>query len=75
MKSWHAEAKSAKWKNPNELKEQYEKTSIIGDGRVVFNICGNKYRLLVWVNFEFQCILIKWIGTHDEHDNLKMEGV
>ncbi|MGB2868069.1 MAG: type II toxin-antitoxin system HigB family toxin, partial [Bacteroidota bacterium] len=42
LKSWHAEAKSAKWKNPNELKEQYEKTSIIGDGRVVFNICGNK---------------------------------
>jgi mRNA interferase HigB len=58
------------WKNPNEVKQTYLNASILKDSRIVFNIKGNSYRLLVKINFEKQWIFIKFIGTHAEYDKI-----
>ncbi|MAD44089.1 MAG: addiction module toxin RelE [Oceanospirillaceae bacterium] len=70
LKAWCSEVKSAKWKNTNEVKAQYGKASVICDGRVVFNIHGNKYRLLVRFNFQHQIAFVYFIGTHEQYDDI-----
>jgi mRNA interferase HigB len=70
LKASYHEVKQAEWKSPNEVKEQYRNASIIGNNRIVFNICGNKYRLIVRVNYESQWIFIRFVGTHKEYDKL-----
>ncbi len=67
--SWEAEVEEAQWSTPHVLKSRYQKASLIGERLVVFNICGNKYRLLVQVNYKNGIILAKKIGTHKEYDN------
>ena len=73
IKAFMLEVQKAKWKNPNQLKEQYKSASIIGKGCVVFNICGNKYRLVVKIDFISQIAKIRWAGRHKEYDNLKLK--
>lgn len=68
--SWFAEAKIAEWKNPAEIKELYRGASILKDNRVVFNICGNKYRLVVKINYEWSVVYIRFVGTHEQYDNV-----
>jgi mRNA interferase HigB len=68
LKSWYQEAKLAVWKNPNDVKAQYKSASIVGNNRIVFNICGNKYRLVVKVNYVTEWIFIRFVGTHKEYD-------
>lgn len=70
LRAWYQEALKATWKNPNEIKQQYRSASIVGDNRVVFNICGNKYRLVVKVNYDAQWIFIRFVGTHKEYDKI-----
>ncbi|MBC8172993.1 MAG: type II toxin-antitoxin system HigB family toxin [Chitinophagales bacterium] len=73
--SWYEEAENAKWKNPNELKTQYVNASIISDKRVVFNIHGNRYRLIVDIEYKLQIIFIVWIGTHKEYDKIDAKKI
>lgn len=68
LRAWYAEAKEASWKGPNDVKKQYLSASIIGNSRVVFNIKGNKYRLIVAIKYEFGIAYIRFIGTHKEYD-------
>ena len=68
LKTWYKEVSKAAWKNPNEIKNDYAKASILKNGKVVFNICGNKYRLIVDINYERQWVFILFIGTHKEYD-------
>ena len=68
LDAWYAEAKAADWATPTEVKSKYGNASILKDGRVVFNICGNKYRLVVWVNYEYRTIYIRFFGTHKQYD-------
>jgi len=68
--SWYREASKAEWENPNEIKEQYASASILKNSRVVFNICGNKYRLIVEINFIRKWVFIRFIGTHKEYDKI-----
>jgi mRNA interferase HigB len=70
LRSWYHEAKNSNWRNSNELKKQYKSSSIIGEGRVVFNIKGNTYRLVVLIDYEFQVIYIRFIGTHKQYDKI-----
>ena len=70
LKSWYQEASSAEWKNSNEIKLEYPTASIIGDNRVVFNIKGNTYRLIIKLNFDYQMIWIRFIRTHAEYDKI-----
>ena len=70
LQAWYYDAKNSDWRNSNELKHQYKNASIIGEGRVVFNIKGNTYRLVVLIDYEFQIIFIRFIGTHKEYDKI-----
>ena len=75
LRSWFHDAKIAEWKNSNELKQQYKNASIVGDGRVVFNIKGNDYRLVVAIDYEFQVIFIRFIGTHKQYDKIEAKTI
>lgn len=75
LKSWYQEALSAEWKNTNEVKLEYPTASIIGDSRVVFNIKGNSYRLIIKINFDYQMVWIRFIGTHAEYDKINAKKV
>ncbi len=70
LKAWFRETEKASWKNINELKADYPNASILKDNRIVFNIKGNNYRLIVKMNFEFQISWILFIGTHAEYDKI-----
>ena len=70
LKAWYQESSKAGWESPNEIKEQYTSASILKNSRVVFNICGNKYRLIVEINFPGKRVFIRFIGTHKEYDTI-----
>jgi mRNA interferase HigB len=69
IESWEAEVEEIQWSNPHDLKSRYPKASLIKDQYVVFDLCWNKYRLLVQVNYKNGIVLIKKIGTHKEYDS------
>ena len=75
LEAWYAEAGKASWKDPAELKEQFRSASIVSGERVVFNIKGNDYRLVVAINFHYQILLIIWLGTHKEYDKIDVTKV
>lgn len=75
LKAWYAEAKKAQWKNPAEIKQQYRSASVLKSGRVVFNIAGNKYRLVVVVRYATATVYVRFIGTHDEYDKIDIGKV
>ena len=75
FQSWYAEVKAATWNNPVEIKEKYGSASILKDSRVVFNICGNNYRLVVKINYPYSVVYICFVGTHKEYDAIDAEVV
>lgn len=75
LKTWHKETANASWENPNQIKAEYAKASILKNGRVVFNICGNKYRLIVDINYQRQWCFVRFIGTHSEYDKIDAEKI
>jgi mRNA interferase HigB len=75
LRAWYQEAKVAEWTSPNDIKTKYKSASIIGNGRVVFNIKGNNYRLVVSIDYEFQVIFIRFIGTHKEYDKTDVKNI
>lgn len=74
LQSWHQEAKNANWEKPQDIKDCYASASFVGE-RVVFNIAGNKYRLVVWVNYDYATIYIRFVGTHEEYDSIDVEAI
>jgi mRNA interferase HigB len=70
LKAWYLEADNAEWKNPNEIKAKYGNASVVGNNRIVFNICGNKYRLIVQIHYEACIVKIRFLGTHKEYDKI-----
>lgn len=70
LKTWFETAKKSNWTSPNEIKQTYISASVLKDSRVVFNIKGNSYRLIVKFNFERQWAFIRFIGTHAEYDKV-----
>lgn len=75
LKAWYAEADAASWTTPSDVKADYGNASILKDGRVVFNICGNDHRLIVWINYEFFTIYIRFLGTHAEYDEIDAQTI
>jgi mRNA interferase HigB len=68
--AWFAEVTKADWKSPEQIKERYPSASIINRERMVFNIKGNSYRVIVAVKFQFHVVYIRFIGTHAEYDKV-----
>lgn len=75
LDSWYHEAKSKDWQTPADIKEQYRNASIVGNNRVVFNIAGNKYRLVVRINYQAGIIFIRFVGTHADYDKIDVEEI
>ncbi|MCF8254969.1 MAG: type II toxin-antitoxin system HigB family toxin [Bacteroidia bacterium] len=75
LKAWYEEALSAVWKTPIDIKRDYPIASILGDNRVVFNIKGNNYRLIVKINYRFGMVWIRFIGTHADYDAIDAETI
>ncbi|GAB3358708.1 type II toxin-antitoxin system HigB family toxin [Arachidicoccus ginsenosidivorans] len=73
--SWHEEATLAGWSNPNELKAQYQNASILTAKRVVFNIHGNSFRLIVDIEFRLKIVFIVWFGTHSQYDKIDAKKI
>ena len=70
LKAWYQETSSADWKTPNEIKKEYPSASFLTENRIVFNIKGNNYRLIVKINYEYKMIWIRFVGTHAEYDKI-----
>ena len=75
IEAWHAEALKATWQSPQELKAQFGHASILKNGRAVFNIAGNKYRLVVAIDYRRQAMFVKFIGTHQQYDAIDAESI
>ncbi len=75
LKAWHAEARSANWKSPADVKDKYRSASILQGSRVVFNIGGNKYRLVVKINYFYHVVYIRFLGTHRQYDRIDAEAI
>ena len=70
LKAWYEEASFATWKTPKDIKREYPSASFLEDNRVVFNVKGNHYRLVVKISYSFGMIWIRFIGTHAEYDDI-----
>jgi mRNA interferase HigB len=75
LMEWYHEMIKQEFKSFNDLKKVYKNASIVGDDRVVFNIAGNKFRLVVRIVFEFKAIQVKWFGTHKEYDSVDVREI
>ncbi len=75
LKSWYNEVSKTNWNNPNELKKEYPSASILENNRIVFNIKGNNYRLIVKINYEYKIMWIRFIGTHGEYDKINANKI
>ncbi|MBN2393126.1 MAG: type II toxin-antitoxin system HigB family toxin [Anaerolineae bacterium] len=75
LKAWYAEVSAAAWRTPADIKEKYGSASIVGDNRVVFNIAGNKYRLVVKFHYNTGIGYVRFIGTHAAYDKIDVEVI
>lgn len=66
--AWHEEVVAAEWNNPNQLKSQFQNASIISSKRVIFNIHGDSFRLIVDIEYRLKIVFIIWFGTHQQYD-------
>ncbi len=73
--AWYYEIVNADYKNCNQLKADHPSASIVGDDRVVFNIMGNNYRLVVRIVFAYRAMQIKWFGTHKEYNEINVQTI
>ena len=73
--AWYRQVLRANWASPADVKREIRSASILRDGRVVFNIAGNKYRLVVWINYDFLTIYIRFVGTHVEYDDIDAQTI
>lgn len=75
LKSWYQETSKAKWTGPKQVKSEYPSASFLIENRVVFNIKGNHYRLIVRLNYDYQMIWIRFIGTHAQYDKINAKTI
>ena len=75
LKAWYKEAEDAHWKDTNSIKQDYPSASFLKDNRVVFNIKGNHYRLIVKINYSYGVVWIRFIGTHKQYDKINATNI
>lgn len=73
--AWFRQVRSADWASPADVKRAVRTASILKDGRVVFNIAGNKYRIVAWINYPYRVVYIRFIGTHRQYDKVDAQTV
>ena len=75
LMAWYRQVKAADWATPADVKRAIHSASILKDGRVVFNLAGNKYRIVVWINYPYRVVYIRFIGTHRQYDLIDAQTV
>jgi mRNA interferase HigB len=75
LRAWYEEATSATWGQPADIKAQYRTASVLKNRRVVFNIKGNEYRLILAISYKLQIVYVKFIGTHQAYDAVDAETI
>ena len=75
VETWYGVCRKAAWSNFNEVRKAYPSADIVGDDRMVFNIKGNKYRLVARFSFRYKAIQVKWIGTHARYNEINVMEV
>jgi mRNA interferase HigB len=75
LRAWHTEAARAEWAAPPDVKAQYRNASVLKNGRVVFNIAGNKFRLVVCLNYPYRVVYVRFFGTHAEYDAIDVDTI
>jgi len=73
--AWYRHALQADWDSPDKVKADFGNSSILKDGRVIFNISGNKYRLVVWINYHYRVIYVRFLGTHKQYDKIDSQTI
>ena len=73
--AWYRQVRRANWGTPAEVKADIRSASILKDGRAVFNIAGNKYRIVVWINYPYRVVYVRFIGTHRQYDAIDAQTV
>ena len=73
--AWYRHALKADWGSPADVKADFARASILKDGRVVFDLGGNKYRLVVWINYSYRVVYIRFIGTHAQYDRIDAQTI
>lgn len=75
LMAWYRQVRNADWASPADVKTAVRSASILKDGRVVFNLAGNKYRVVAWINFPYRVVYIRFIGTHRQYDRIDAQTV
>jgi mRNA interferase HigB len=75
LMSWYRQARHADWAGPADVKRDIRTASVLKDGRVVFNVAGNKYRLVVWINYPYRVVYIRFIGTQRQYDKIDAQKI
>ncbi|MCW7553914.1 type II toxin-antitoxin system HigB family toxin [Endozoicomonas gorgoniicola] len=73
--AWYRQTLKADWSSPSDVKRDYRNASILKGGRAVFNIAGNKYRLIVWVNYPYRVVYVRFLGTHAQYDKIDAQTI
>ena len=73
--AWYRQVRAADWATPADVKRDIRSASILKDGRAVFNIAGNKYRIVVWINYPYRVVYIRFIGTHRRYDRIDAQTI
>ena len=73
--AWYQQVLKADWASPNDIKREIASAGILKDGRVVFNLAGNKYRIVVWINYPYRVVYIRFIGTHRQYDQIDAQTI
>ncbi len=73
--AWYRQVLRANWASPADVKREIRNASILRDGRVVFNIAGNKYRIVAWINYPYRVVYVRFIGTHAAYDRIDAQTV
>jgi mRNA interferase HigB len=70
LQAWYVDVKRSRWRSPADIKSVYRSASLVANNRVVFNIKGNNYRILVAVQYQFGIVYVRFVGTHEEYDRI-----
>jgi mRNA interferase HigB len=70
LRAWHAEVEHANWASTADIRARHRSAEFVANNRVIFNVGGNKYRLVIAVKYDFKCVYIRFVGTHAEYDDI-----
>jgi mRNA interferase HigB len=75
LQAWFREVSRATWRTPADVQAQYRSASVLRDGRVVFNVAGNKYRVVVWIRYVSHTVYVRFVGTHEQYDAIDVRTI